>query len=182
MIKTENLVKTALLLQTLEQQLARLQARIAPQATHATLSARFDRQLFRTRSTQMQAYLDEAQANFQELKHAVEQQQLPQVAWLAEHLAGQIEAINRESEAWSLRVWDSASPGLRRWQRKRLETQDFERRLQEMKQQRQQQYLQATTLDDQQRLAREITVFDGRIARCQQALQEIERVLARMTR
>ncbi len=57
-----------------------------------------------------------------------------------------------------------------------------ERRLLEMKQLRQQQYQQATTLDEQQRLAREITAFDGRIARCQQALQEIERVLARMTR
>ena len=31
-------------------------------------------------------------------------------------------------------------------------------------------------------MAGEITAFDGRIARCQQALQEIERVLARMTR
>ncbi|MGO3412936.1 MAG: primosomal replication protein N'' [Kluyvera intermedia] len=175
-------MKTALLLQTLEQQLARLQTQVAPLASHTTLSARFDRQLFRTRSTQIQAYLDEAYAHFQELKHAVEQQQLPQVAWLAEHLAAQIEAINRESESWSLRVWDSASPGLRRWQRKRLETQDFERRLLEMKQLRQQQYQQATTLDEQQRLAREITAFDGRIARCQQALQEIERVLARMTR
>ncbi|MGL5966986.1 MAG: primosomal replication protein N'' [Kluyvera sp.] len=175
-------MKTARLLQTLEQQLARLQTQVAPQASHATLSARFDRQLFRTRSTKMQAYLDEAQAHFEELKHAVEQQQLPQVAWLAEHLAAQIEAINRESEAWSLRVWDNSSPGLRRWQRKRLETQDFERRLLEMKHQRQQQYQQASTLDEQQRLAREITAFDGRIARCQQALQEIERVLARMTR
>ena len=175
-------MKTDLLLQTLDQQIARLQTRIAPLAAHATLSARFDRQLFRTRSTQMQAYLNETHANLQALKHAVEHQQLPQVVWLAERIAAQIEAINRESEAWSLRVWDSASPGLRRWQRKRLENQDFERRLLEMKQQRQQQYQQATTLDDQQRLAREITAFDGRIARCQQALQEIERVLARMTR
>lgn len=175
-------MKTALLLQTLEQQLQRLQQRIAPLAAHATLSARFDRQLFKTRSTQMQAYLDEAHAHFEELKHAVEQQQLPQVAWLAERLAAQIEAINRESEAWSLRVWDNASPGVRRWQHKRLETQEFERRLLEMKQQRQQQYQQATTLDAQQRLAREITAFDGRITRCRQALQEIERILARMTR
>ncbi|MGL5699633.1 MAG: primosomal replication protein N'' [Kluyvera sp.] len=175
-------MKTALLLQTLEQQLQRLQQRIAPLAAHATLSARFDRQLFKTHSTQMQAYLDEAHAHFEELKHAVEQQQLPQVAWLAERLAAQIEAINRESEAWSLRVWDNASPGVRRWQRKRLETQEFERRLLEMKQQRQQQYQQATTLDAQQRLAREITAFDGRITRCRQALQEIERILARMTR
>lgn len=175
-------MKTALLLQTLEQQLERLQTRITPMAAHATLSARFDRQLFRTRSTQMQAYLNEVHTHLQALKHAVEHQQLPQVVWLAEHIAAQIEAINRESEAWSLRVWDNASPGLRRWQRKRLETQDFERRLLEMKHQRQQQYQQATTLDEQQRLAREITAFDGRITRCQQALQEIERVLARMTR
>lgn len=175
-------MKTAQLLQTLEQQLARLQARIAPLAAHATLSARFDRQLFQTRSTKMQAYLDEAHAHLEELKHAVEQQQLPQVAWLAERLAAQIEAISRESEARSLRVWDSPSPGLRRWQRKRLETQDFERRLLEMKQQRQQQYQQATTLDDQQRLAREITAFDGRLSRCRQALEDIERILARMTR
>ncbi|HDG1666762.1 primosomal replication protein N'' [Kluyvera ascorbata] len=175
-------MKTAQLLQTLEQQLARLQTRVAPLAAHATLSARFDRQLFQTRSTKMQAYLDEAHAHLEELKHAVEQQQLPQVAWLAERLAAQIEAISRESEAWSLRVWDSPSPGLRRWQRKRLETQDFERRLLEMKQQRQQQYQQATTLDDQQRLAREITAFDGRLSRCRQALEDIERILARMTR
>ena len=92
-------MKTAQLLQTLEQQLARLQTRIAPLAAHATLSARFDRQLFQTRSTKMQAYLDEAHAHLEELKHAVEQQQLPQVAWLAERLAAQIEAISRESEA-----------------------------------------------------------------------------------
>ncbi|STM20173.1 primosomal replication protein N [Escherichia coli] len=39
------------------------------------------------------------------LRHAVEQQQLPQVAWLAEHLAAQLEAIAREATAWSLREW-----------------------------------------------------------------------------
>lgn len=175
-------MKTDQLLQTLDQQLARLEKRLAPLAAHATLSPRFDRHLFQTRSTQMQTCLDEARANFEELKHAVAQQQLPQVAWLAERLAAQIEAMNKESESWSLRVWDGASSGLRRWQRKRLETQEFERRLVEMKQQRQQQYRQATTLDEQQRLAREITAFDGRLARCRQALDEIERVLARITR
>lgn len=175
-------MKTVRLLQILEQQLAYLQQRISPVARHATLSARFDRQLFHTQSTQMQAYLDEAQMYFQALKQAVAQQQLPQVAWLAEHLTAQIEAINRESEAWSLRVWDGASVGVRRWQRKRLETQEFERRLLAMQQQREQQFQQATTLAEQQRLAKEISAFDGRIARCQQALDEIERVLARLIR
>lgn len=175
-------MKIAQLLQTLESQLARLQTRIAPLAQHATLTPRFDRQLFHTRSTTLQACLNEAQKNFNELQRAVEQQQLPQVAWLAEQLAAQIEAINRESEAWMLRAWDSASPAQTRWQRKRLQTQEFERRLLEMKHSREQQLQRATTFDEQQRLSREITAFDARLARCRQALQDIENVLARLTR
>lgn len=175
-------MKIAQFLQTLESQLSRLQTRIAPLAQHATLTPRFDRQLFHTRSTTLQACLSEAQKNFNELQRAVEQQQLPQVAWLAEQLAAQIEAINRESEAWMLRAWDSASPAQTRWQRKRLQTQEFERRLLEMKHSREQQLQRATTFDEQQRLSREITAFDARLARCRQALQDIENVLARLTR
>lgn len=175
-------MKIAQLLQTLETQLAQLQARIAPLAQHATLTPRFDRQLFHTRSTTLQACLQEAQKHFSELQRAVEQHQLPQVAWLAERLAAQIEAIGRESEAWSLRAWDSASPALMRWQRKRLQTQEFERRLCEMKQAREHKLQHVTTFDEQQRLSREISAFDARLARCRQALQEIENVLARLTR
>lgn len=70
-------MKTTRLLQTLESQLAELALQVAPFANHATLSPRFDRQLFRTRDTQMQAYLDEARHNFTELQHAVEHQHLP---------------------------------------------------------------------------------------------------------
>jgi Primosomal replication protein N'''' len=175
-------VKIARLLQTLEEQLTQLSVRIAPLSTHATLTPRFDRQLFHTRSTTLLACLDEARQHFRELQNAVEQQQLPQVAWLAERLAAQIEAINRESDAWTLRTWDSASPGQTRWQRKRLQTQEFERRLIVMKQTREQELQQATSLDEQQRLTREITAFDARLARCRHALQEIETVLARITR
>ena len=80
-------MKTALLLEKLEGQFA-------------TLSARFDRHLFQTRATTLQACLDEAGDNLAALRHAVEQQQLPQVAWLAEHLAAQLEAIAREASAW----------------------------------------------------------------------------------
>lgn len=125
-------MKTALLLEKLEGQLATLRQRCAPVAQFATLSARFNRHLFQTRATTLQACLDEAGDNLAALRHAVEQQQLPQVAWLAEHLAAQLEAIAREATAWSLREWDSAPPKIARWQRKRIQHQDFERRLREM--------------------------------------------------
>lgn len=92
-------MKTALLLEKLEGQLATLRQRCAPVAQFATLSARFDRHLFQTRATTLQACLDEAGDNLAALRHAVEQQQLPQVAWLAEHLAAQLEAIAREATA-----------------------------------------------------------------------------------
>ncbi|GHM04960.1 hypothetical protein KPZU40_49350 [Klebsiella pneumoniae] len=90
-------MKTAQLLQTLNDQLSELAALVAPLAEHATLSPRFDRQLFHTRSTLMQAYLAEAQHNFNQLRQAVERQQLPQVVWIAERLAAQIAALRRET-------------------------------------------------------------------------------------
>lgn len=105
-------MKTAQLLQTLNDQLSELAALVAPLAEHATLSPRFDRQLFHTRSTLMQAYLAEAQHNFNQLRQAVERQQLPQVVWIAERLAAQIAALRRETATWSLRSWDHASPTL----------------------------------------------------------------------
>ncbi|MFK3663376.1 primosomal replication protein N'' [Scandinavium sp. NPDC088450] len=175
-------MRTDLLLQSLETQLSRLEADVAPVAFHATFGARFDRQLFRTRSSLLQACVEEARGNLQALRHAVEQQQFEQVQWLAEHLVSQLEAIARESAAWQLRGWDNGSPALTRWQRKRLQHQDYERRLSEMTQQRRELLAQATTLEEQQRLAREVDVFSTRLKRCRDALQNIENVLARMTR
>ena len=175
-------MKTAMLLQKLEDQLDLLRQRCAPMAQHATISARFDRHLFQTRSTLLQACLDEAEGHLQALRQAVEQQQLPQVAWLAEHLASQLEAISRETTSWSLREWDSASPGLAHWQRRRIQHQEFERRLQEMTAQRKARLAQVTRLDEQQTLQREVEIYEGRLARCRKALDNIERVLARLTR
>ena len=175
-------MKTAMLLQKLEDQLAFLRQRCAPVAQHATISARFDRHLFQTRSTLLQACLEEAEGHLQALRQAVEQQQLPQVAWLAEHLASQLEAISRETASWSLREWDSASPGLAHWQRRRIQHQEFERRLQEMTAQRKARLAQVTRLDEQQTLQREVEIYEGRLARCRKALDNIERVLARLTR
>lgn len=175
-------MKTVMLLQKLESQLNSLRQQCAPFAHHATLSARFDRHLFRTSSTLLQAYLDEADDNLAALRRAVEQQQLPQIAWLAEHLASQLEAISRESATWSLREWDSASPGLARWQRKRVQHQEFERRLVEMTRDRKERLTQASEFEEQQKLHREVEAFEARLARCRHALARIENVLARLTR
>ena len=51
-----------------------------------------------------------------------------------------------------------------------------------MRDQRQRQLTQATSLDEQQRLASEVEVYSGRLARCRQALDKIENVLTRLTR
>jgi primosomal replication protein N'' len=175
-------LKTALLLETLQNQLSTLRAQATPLMGYATLKPRFDRQLFRTRSTRIQDYVDEAQMNLDELRHAVENNQQQQVAWLAEHLTEQITALHREMTTWPLRVWDSASPGLGKWQRKRLENQEFARRLFEMKQERETRLNASETLEEQQLLMREISALEGRIVRCRQALDEIERVIERLTR
>ncbi|MDY1036733.1 primosomal replication protein N'' [Lelliottia sp. CFBP8978] len=175
-------MKTALLLETLQNQLIALRSQASPLMQHATLKPRFDRQLFRTRSTLIKDYLDEAQRNLDELNHAVKQSRQEQVAWLAEHLIEQMTALHREITAWPLRAWDSPSAGMEKWQRKRLEHQEFERRLFEMKQAREQQLSTSETLEEQQRLLREVSALEGRLTRCRQALDKIERVIARITR
>ena len=175
-------MKTALLLQTLEQRLAELRKQVMPLADHTTLSARFDRQLFRTRTTQLRACLDEADENMQALRQAVDEARLPQVAWLADHLACQMAAISREAASWSLRGWDNPSPGIARWQRKRLQHQEFERRLMAMKAEREQRLARTANFDEQQLLLRDVQLYSERLARCQQALAAIDAKLARMTR
>jgi restart primosome assembly protein PriC len=175
-------VKTARLLQTLEQQLAELRRQVMPLADHTTLSPRFDRQLFHTSGTRLRACLDETDDNLQALRQAVEEERLPQVAWLAERLACQMAAISREAASWSLRGWDSPSPGIARWQQKRLQHQEFERRLLEMKTKREQRLAQTANFDQQQQLLREVQLYAERLARCRQALSAIDARLARMTR
>ena len=175
-------MRSALLLQALEQKLAELARQIAPQAKHATVSPRFDRHLFRTRSTTMDACLQEARHSLSALRHAVDAQQIEQVAWLAEHLGAQLAALSRESASWSLREWDNSAPGIQKWQRKRLQHQEFEQRLMAMKRERETRLAKVETFAEQQQLHKEITVFEGRLRRCREALDNIERVLARLTR
>ena len=175
-------MRSALLLQALEQKLDELARQIATQAKHATVSPRFDRHLFRTRSTTMDACLQEARHSLSALRHAVDAQQIEQVAWLAEHLGAQIAALSRESASWSLREWDNSAPGIQKWQRKRLQHQEFEQRLMAMKCERETRLAKVETFAEQQQLHKEITAFEGRLRRCREALDNIERVLARLTR
>ncbi|MGC0091979.1 primosomal replication protein PriC, partial [Enterobacter asburiae] len=86
------------------------------------------------------------------------------------------------SDVYKSRAGASASPGLGKWQRKRLENQEFERRLFEMKRERETRLNNSETLEEQQLLMREICALEGRIVRCRQALDEIERVIERLTR
>ena len=51
-----------------------------------------------------------------------------------------------------------------------------------MKQERERRLEATETLQEQQLLMREITALEGRIIRCRQALEEIERIIERMTR
>ncbi|HAU8265877.1 TPA: primosomal replication protein N'' [Kluyvera intermedia] len=175
-------MRSALLLQALEQKLDELARHIAPQVKHATVSPRFDRHLFHTRRTTLDACLQEAQRSLSALCHAVDARQIEQVAWLAEHLEAQIAALSREAASWSLREWDSPAPGIQKWQRKRLQHQQFEQRLIAMKREREVRLANVDTFVEQQQLHKEITALEGRLGRCREALENIERVLARLTR
>ncbi len=51
-----------------------------------------------------------------------------------------------------------------------------------MKREREARLNTSETLEEQQLLMREISALEGRIVRCRQALDEIERVIERLTR
>lgn len=175
-------MKTALLLQSLQARVAELAALLAPLSPHQTLSPRFDKQLFRTRSTRIGDYFAEAQAHLTHLQTCVAQNKTAQVAWLAPHLADQIAALQREAATWPLRRYDSAHLPAGRMNARLLQHQDYERRLVAMKNDRQQQLAAETTLSGQQRLQRELEALEGRLTRCRAALLKIENALSRMTR
>ncbi len=175
-------MKTDRLLQSLQTRMENLAQMLEPLAQHRTLSARFDRQLFQTRSTLINDYLQECWRNLDALTDHVRQQKTAQVAWLAEHLVAQMEALAREGATWSLRHHDSAHLPAGRRHAQLLQHQEYERRLLAMKQQREAQLRDVETLQAQQKLHKEIDALDGRLARCRHALAGIERVLARQTR
>lgn len=175
-------MKTTQLLASLEQRIAELDRLIAPIAEHSSLTLRFDHQRFRTTEGRMQDYLDEVHYHLKQLRHCVIGRENEQVAWLAQKLVDQIACLQREAATWPLRRHDSAHSGLSKLHNKLLEHQEFERRLLEMKHDREMRVRNEETLVAQQQLHREIDALEGRVMRCRNAVYKIERALARINR
>ncbi len=175
-------MKSHPLTETLDARIAELAVLIAPMSAHRALSARFDRQLFTTRSTLLGDCLREIEDNGQRLKEAIARNNVEQTTWLAEHLVAQIAALTREAATGELRCFDTTRPSLVKLNEKLLQHQDYERRLLSMKHTRTAQLARSDTLAEQQRLIRELEALDGRIDRCRDALEKITRVAERRTR
>nr|MDQ6120063.1 primosomal replication protein [Klebsiella pneumoniae subsp. pneumoniae] len=111
---------------------------------------------------------------------AVERQQLPQVVWIAERLAAQIAALRRETATWSFRQLGPRVANVEPLAAPSPAASGGERRLLAMRDQRQRQQAQATSLDEQQRLGKEEPTAAG--WRAADRRDKIENVLARLTR
>ncbi|ELY5828047.1 primosomal replication protein PriC [Cronobacter turicensis] len=171
-------MRTPLLLQSLKTRVATLRELIEPLASQRHFSPRFDRQLFSCSGARLGDYLAEAEESLPHLEAAVTQGDAARVAWLAERLAAQIEALQREAATATLRRHENAHlPG--GWLHARLaEYQEYERRLLAMKTGRERRC--AENHDPQ--LAREIDALNERLARCRAAIARTERALERITR
>lgn len=175
-------MNTESLLKLLNTRIDELATAIAPLAQQRTSQARFDKKLFTTHSTQLKDYLLEVRANMNKLQYSVEQKRTEQVAFLAEKLVEQLAALQRELATKELRDGERKQPETENFYQKLATHQDYERRLQAMINDRENQHAQQTTLVGQQKLQREILALEGRLQRCRQALNRLERIIERQER
>ncbi|ELY4605977.1 primosomal replication protein [Cronobacter turicensis] len=171
-------MRTPLLLQSLKTRVATLRELIEPLASQRHFSPRFDRQLFSCSGARLGDYLAEAEESLTHLEAAVTQGDAARVAWLAERLAAQIEALQREAATATLRRHENAHLPGGRLHGRLAEYQEYERRLLAMKTGRERRC--AENHDPQ--LAREIDALNERLARCRAAIARTERALERITR
>ncbi|EKY3197143.1 primosomal replication protein [Cronobacter turicensis] len=171
-------MRTPLLLQSLKTRVATLRELIEPLASQRHFSPRFDRQLFSCSGARLGDYLAEAEESLPHLEAAVTQGDAARVAWLAERLAAQIEALQREAATATLRRHENAHLPGGRLHARLAEYQEYERRLLAMKTGRERRC--AENHDPQ--LAREIDALNERLARCRTAIARTERALERVTR
>ncbi|ELY5930006.1 primosomal replication protein PriC [Cronobacter turicensis] len=171
-------MRTPLLLQSLKTRVATLRELIGPLASQRHFSPRFDRQLFSCSGARLGDYLAEAEESLPHLEAAVTQGDTARVAWLAERLAAQIEALQREAATATLRRHENAHLPGGRLHARLAEYQEYERRLLAMKTGRERRC--AENHDTQ--LAREIDALNERLARCRAAIARTERALERITR
>ncbi|EOV8972862.1 primosomal replication protein PriC [Cronobacter turicensis] len=171
-------MRAPLLLQSLKTRVATLRELIGPLASQRHFSPRFDRQLFSCSGARLGDYLAEAEESLPHLEAAVTQGDTARVAWLAERLAAQIEALQREAATATLRRHENAHLPGGRLHARLAEYQEYERRLLAMKTGRERRC--AENHDPQ--LAREIDALNERLARCRAAIARTERALERITR
>ncbi|EOV0647232.1 primosomal replication protein PriC [Cronobacter turicensis] len=171
-------MRTPLLLQSLKTRVATLRELIEPLASQRHFSPRFDRQLFSCSGARLGDYLAEAEESLTHLEAAVTQGDAARVAWLAERLAAQIEALQREAATATLRRHENAHLPGGRLHGRLAEYQEYERRLLAMKIGRE----RRCAVNHDPQLAREIDALNERLARCRTAIARTERALERITR
>lgn len=96
-------MKSALLLQQLEDKLEQLASAVQPHANKRTPQARFDHQLFYAHSTRLGDYLDEIRKSMVLLRQSVADQRTERVAFMAERVVMQMSALQRELATQTLR-------------------------------------------------------------------------------
>ncbi|EOL8936437.1 primosomal replication protein [Cronobacter dublinensis] len=171
-------MRTPLLLQLLKARVESLHQQLGPLAGQRHFSPRFDRQLFSHGGTRLGDYLTEASESLAHLEAAVAQGDAARVAWLAERLVLQIEALQREAATADLRRHENAHRPGGRLHARLAQYQEYERRLLAMKTERE----QRRAVHEDPQLQREIEALGERLARCRTAITRTERALERITR
>lgn len=173
-------MSTERILHVLDQQIETLSREIEPIGHVSATQARFDIALFSTKGTRLRDYLAEIKNNLRQLNQEVAEKRSAQVAFIAERLVAQITAMQRELATQTLRKTHQ-TPERRSHDNytKLAETQQFERRLIAMIEDRETTLGQLSTFSDQQRVQKELAALEGRLMRCRQALAKIERQIER---
>jgi primosomal replication protein N'' len=173
-------VSTERILHVLDQQIETLSREIEPIGHVSATQARFDIALFSTKGTRLRDYLAEIKNNLRQLNQEVVEKRSAQVAFIAERLVAQITAMQRELATQTLRKTHQTPERKSHDNYTRLaETQQFERRLIAMIEDRETTLGQLATFSDQQRVQKELAALEGRLMRCRQALAKIERQIER---
>ncbi|AEX53195.1 primosomal replication protein PriC [Rahnella aquatilis] len=173
-------MSTERILHVLDQQIETLAREIEPIGHVSASQARFDIALFSTKGTRLRDYLAEIKTNLQQLNQEVVEKRSAQVAFIAERLVAQITAMQRELATQSLRKTHQTPERKSHDNYTKLaETQQFERRLIAMIEDRETTLGHLATFSDQQRVQKELAALEGRLMRCRQALAKIERQIER---
>ncbi|QLK60277.1 prephenate dehydrogenase [Enterobacteriaceae bacterium Kacie_13] len=173
-------MSTERILHVLDQQIETLSREIEPIGHVSATQARFDIALFSTKGTRLRDYLAEIKNNLRQLNQEVVEKRSAQVAFIAERLVAQITAMQRELATQTLRKTHQTPERKSHDNYTRLaETQQFERRLIAMIEDRETTLGQLATFSDQQRVQKELAALEGRLMRCRQALAKIEKQIER---